>query len=79
MREIISVLLIFFKLWILLTINGLNATYVIWREGKFTEADIGVIGKHQSTLIIRMGEAQGMANLMSSNEEQVEPLKNGWS
>lgn len=75
-RLFLYCLLPFFKPWILLTINRLNATYVIWREGKFTEADIGVIGEHQSPLIIRMGETQGMANLMSSNEEQVEPLKN---
>lgn len=66
--------LFFLKPWILLTINGLNATYIIWREGKFTGADVGIIGEHESTLIIRMGETQGMAKLMSSNKEQVEPL-----
>lgn len=79
-KEIISLLLTsFFKPWILLTVNGLNATYIIWREGKFTGADVGIIGEHQSPLVIRMGETQGMAKLMSSNEEQVEPLKNGWT
>lgn len=57
----------FLKPWILLTINWLNATYVIWREGKFTGADVGIIGEHESSLIIRMGETQGMAKLMSSN------------
>lgn len=67
----------FLKQWILLTINGLNATYVIWREGKFAGADVGIIGEHECPLVIRMGETQGMAKLMSSNEEQVEPLRNG--
>lgn len=62
---------------ILLTINGLNTTYIIWREGEFTEADVGIIGEHQSPLVIGMGETQGMPKLMSSNKEQVEPLENG--
>lgn len=79
MKLIIYPLLAFFvKQWILLTINGLNATYIIWREGKFTGADVGIIGEHECPLVIRMGETQGMAKLMSSNEEQVEPLRNGW-
>lgn len=76
-RNYFSPAYFFFKPWILLTINGLNATYIIWREGKVAGADVGVIGEHQSPLVTRMGETQGMAKLMSSNEEQVEPLKNG--
>lgn len=77
-KENISHLLTFFlRPWILLTINRLNATYIIWRKGKFTGADVGIIGEHESPLIIRMGETQGMAKLMSSNKEQVKPLRNG--
>lgn len=79
MKEIISLLLssLFLRKWILLTINRLNATYVIWGERKFTGADICVIGEHQGPLVIGMGETQRVANLMSSNQEQIESLRNG--
>ena len=50
-----------------LTIERLNATYVISREAKYLVVNISVAGKHYGTCIAGMAKTQGMANLMNSN------------
>ena len=50
-----------------LTIERLNATYVISREAKSPVVNISVAGKHYGTCIAGMAKTQGMANLMNSN------------
>ena len=50
-----------------LTIERLNAMYVISREAKYLVVNISVAGKHYGTCIAGMAKTQGMANLMNSN------------
>ena len=50
-----------------LTIERLNAMYVISREAKYPVVDISVAGKHYGTCIAGMAKTQGMDNLMNSN------------
>lgn len=50
-----------------LTIERLNAMYVISREAKYLGVNISVAGKHYGTCITGMAKTQGMANLMNSN------------
>ena len=50
-----------------LTIERLNAVYVISREVKYLVVNMSVAGKHYGTRIAGMAKTQGMANLMNSN------------
>lgn len=50
-----------------LTIERLNATYIISREAKCAEVNITVGGEHYGLWIMGMAKTQGMAKLMNSN------------
>lgn len=56
-----------------LTIERLNATYVISRELKCVGVNmtVGYVGEHYGLSIFGMSKTQGMAKLMNCNKEQV--------
>lgn len=54
-----------------LTIEGVNASYVIIREAECVGVKETIAGVHDWVWIVGMMQPQGMAELMNSNKEQI--------
>lgn len=54
-----------------LTIEGLNATYVVIRQAECIGVKETIAGVHDWVWIVGVMQPQGMAKLMNSNKEQI--------
>jgi hypothetical protein len=54
-----------------LTIEGLNATYIISRQVESVEVKVTVVGVHYGVWIPGVPKPQGMAKLVDGNKKQV--------